>query len=119
MFALKPYIGAFRALFGMGQFISGTDGFEGSEQRLSTAGRMVVDLGRATSPATVKTEVLAVVDGQLRAWQLTVEPGRSSWRVKRAAGHPALNLGSMWENNASYYSTIQVGPVAGPGFPTR
>ena len=28
-----------------------------------------------------------------------------------------MNLGSTWQNNASYYSTIQVGPVAGPGYP--
>jgi hypothetical protein len=30
----------------------------------------------------------------------------------------ALKLGgSMWDNDSSYYSTIQFGPVAGPGYP--
>ena len=61
------------------------------------------------------TDVLAVVNGQLRAWELTSNgSGQLVWSELPA--NPALNLGgSMWENNASYYSTIQVGPVAGAG----
>ena len=63
------------------------------------------------------TDVLAVVNGQLRAWELTSNgSGQLAWSELPA--NPTLNLGgSMWENNASYYSTIQVGPVAGAGTP--
>jgi hypothetical protein len=62
------------------------------------------------------TDVVDLVDGQLRAWELKASAsGQLAWSELPA--NPALNLGPMWENNASYYSTIQVGPVAGPGYP--
>jgi hypothetical protein len=59
------------------------------------------------------TDVLALVNGQLRAWELTSNgSGQLAWTALPAT--PSLNLGgSMWDNNASYYSTIQVGSVAG------
>jgi hypothetical protein len=63
-----------------------------------------------------KTDVLAVVNGQLRAWELGVNASlQVVWNELPAAS--TVNLGSTWQNNASYYSTIQVGPVAGPGYP--
>jgi len=62
-------------------------------------------------------DVLALVDGQLRAWELRqYAPNQFTWTELPA--DVTLNLGgSMWENNSSYYSTIQAGPVAGPGNP--
>jgi hypothetical protein len=61
-----------------------------------------------------ETDVLALVNGQLQAWELNSQ--NAQWN-QLPADQP-LNLGgSLWENNASYYSTIQVGPVAGPGYP--
>ena len=63
-----------------------------------------------------QTDVLALVNGQLRAWELELNGSEFAWTELPAT--VTLNLGgSMWENNASYYSTIQVGPVAGPGYP--
>ena len=63
-----------------------------------------------------QTDVLALVNGQVRAWELEFNGSGFAWTELPAT--VTLNLGgSMWENNASYYSTIQVGPVAGPGYP--
>jgi hypothetical protein len=63
-----------------------------------------------------KTDVVAVVNGQLRAWEL--DEGASDQLVwHELPAQSTVNLGSTWQNNASYYSTIQVGPVAGPGSP--
>jgi hypothetical protein len=57
------------------------------------------------------TDVLAVVNGQLLAWELESSPSGPTWTELPA--NPALNLGgSMWQANAAYYSTLQVGPVA-------
>ena len=63
------------------------------------------------------TDVLALVNGQLCAWELTSNgSGQLAWTALPAT--PALSLGgSMWQSNPSYYSTIQVGPVAGTGAP--
>ena len=59
------------------------------------------------------TDIIALVGGQLEAWELTSNgSGELSWRALPA--NPALNLDS---SDASMYSTIQVGPVAGPGSP--
>ena len=64
-----------------------------------------------------KTEVLAVVDGKLRAWELTASPGAPLPVWSELPADSPVNLGSVWQDDASYYSTIQVGPVAGPGYP--
>jgi hypothetical protein len=62
------------------------------------------------------TDVLAVVGGKLRAWELRSNAsGQLAWSELPA--NPTLNLGSPWDGDASYYSTIQVGSVAGPGYP--
>ena len=63
------------------------------------------------------TDVIALVNGQLRAWELTVNgSGQRTWTALPAT--PALSLGgSTWQTNPSYFSTIQVGPVAGSGTP--
>jgi hypothetical protein len=62
------------------------------------------------------TDVIALVGGQLRAWELVSNAsGQLAWSELPA--NPALNLGSMSQGNAAYYSTIQVGPVAGPAYP--
>jgi hypothetical protein len=64
------------------------------------------------------TDVVALVNGQLKAWELKlVNQSRSVWGWAQLPADVPLNLGKGWENNASYYSTIQVGPVAGPGYP--
>jgi hypothetical protein len=61
------------------------------------------------------TDVLALSDGQLRAWALN--PGGSGPQWSELGANSALNLGgSSWESNAAYYSTIEVGPVA-RGYP--
>jgi hypothetical protein len=63
-----------------------------------------------------RTDVLAVVDGQLQAWELKPN-GSGGWAWNQLPADVPLNLAQTWENTASYYSTIQVGPVAGPGYP--
>ncbi len=59
-------------------------------------------------------QVLTLDGTSLQAYSLPI--GTSTW-IKLPASTP-LNLGgSLWDTDASYYSTIQVGPVAGPGYP--
>jgi hypothetical protein len=62
------------------------------------------------------TDVLALDGKQLQAYELTGPLGVAQWR-KLPADVPLSLGGPKWDNNASYYSTIQVGPVAGPGYP--
>ncbi len=63
-----------------------------------------------------RTDVLALVDGQLKAWELKPN-GSGGWAWNELATDVSLNLGQSFEDNASYYSTIRVGPIAGPGYP--
>lgn len=63
-----------------------------------------------------RTDVLAVVNGQLEAWELKPN-GSGGWAWSQLPAAVPLNLGQSFEDNASYYSTIQVGPVAGSGYP--
>ncbi len=63
-----------------------------------------------------RTGVLAVVSGQLEAWELKPN-GSGAWAWSQLPAAVPLNLGQSFEDNASYYSTIQVGPVAGSGYP--
>jgi hypothetical protein len=62
------------------------------------------------------TDVLALVNGQIQAWELKPN-GSGGWAWSQLPADVPLNLGPTWETNASYYSTIQVGPIAGPGNP--
>ena len=65
-----------------------------------------------------KTDVVAVVNGQLEAWDLGVGSlGELVWSPLPVSSADMVKLGPTWQNNPSYYSTIQVGPVAGPGYP--
>ena len=59
------------------------------------------------------TEVLAIQDGQLRAWHIGPQ---GTWNELPAT--PPLNLGATFTGDPSYYSTLEVGPVA-PGLPRR
>ena len=63
-----------------------------------------------------RTDVMAVVNGQLEAWELKPN-GSGGWVWSELPADVPLNLGHPWDTSASYYSTIQVGPVAGPGYP--
>jgi hypothetical protein len=63
-----------------------------------------------------RTDVLGLVGGQLRAWELKPN-GSGGWAWSELPAAVPLNLGQTFEGNASYYSTIQVGPVAGSGYP--
>jgi hypothetical protein len=61
-------------------------------------------------------EVLDVIDGQLKAWELK-QVGDRQYTWTQLPADVSLNLGQAWESNASYYSTLQAGPVAGSGYP--
>jgi hypothetical protein len=61
-----------------------------------------------------RTDVLALVNGQLKAWEL--EPnGSGGWAWSELPAEVPLNLGQAFEGALSQASTIQVGPVAGAG----
>ena len=62
------------------------------------------------------TDVLAVVNGTLDAWELESN-GSGGWTWSQLPAQVPLNLGSPWSDSASDYSTIQVGQVAGSGYP--
>ena len=62
------------------------------------------------------TDIIALVNGELQAWELTSNSsGELSWSAVPI--NPQVSLSGSWSSDASRYSTIQVGPVAGPGSP--
>jgi hypothetical protein len=61
-----------------------------------------------------RDQVLALDGNQLQAW--SYDHKANAW-TKLKSATPLQLGGDMWDKNPSYYSTIQVGPVAGPGFP--
>ncbi len=63
-----------------------------------------------------RTDVLAVVNGQLEAWELD-STGSGGWVWQQLPAQVPLDLGGPWSSSASYYSTLQVGAVAGSGYP--